>query len=130
MQDNELLELCKEVYLKLGWYPGNNYSEKVWVNNSAGKLAIKTTKETGDYWQEICPAYSLEYLLEKLPKYIELFDEHADDYLLFLRPNFKGDEWNAGYSGLGTWMPYLTDADTPLKALLKLTLALKEAGEL
>lgn len=97
--DNELYELCKEVYKRTG---GWGIEEKALTDHKLWHPEYSI------------PIYTSDYLLEKLPNTVEL--KKRDD---------------GSYSGL---MPSivgrLTLADTPLKALLKLTIALSEAGEL
>lgn len=103
-QASELFELCKEVYERTEWKPTD------WQHGDEGGQ----------------PIYTSDYLLEKLPKTI------WSTYGLAI---FPGDYVaTAGYydpDGLiGVEVNELQKADTPLKALLKLTIALSEAGEL
>lgn len=98
-EDNELFELCKQVYFTTYW------------NNNEKRLS---TGRPGTF----IPLYTSDYLLEKLPRDTALFktilvaDEHR-----YYANSAKALDSNC-YS------------DSPLKALLKLTLALHEAGEL
>ena len=106
--DNELSELCKEVYEKTGWHIGGQ-------------------DERWDYPHQmdknerfISPLYTSDYLLDKLPNYIHV------EKCVELKPSTR---WMAYHSR------YSTDhhreySSSPLKALLKLTVALHEAGEL
>lgn len=96
MNDNELFELCKQVYEATGW----------------------------DYQNGA--VYTSDYLLEKLPKKVEGADW---SYWLTLSP-MDGESWDADYEFEDTEPRHFEYADTPLKALLKLTLALHEAGVL
>ena len=99
--DTELFELCKKVYKLTGWEAPETYKAE--------------DGNPENDWQ----AYDTDYLLEKLP-----FEEHD----LFLATN----------PGVGWWVDSFdneiniprSDADTPLKALLKLTIALSDVGEL
>lgn len=122
--DNELFELCKQVYEKTGWGAwsqpdgDSDQTESYWkhldgeTENEAFKSA-EHSKWSKAVW--IAPLYTSDYLLEKLP-------------------------WSTVCSGpnegmFGSWMngkpkETFNEADTPLKALLKLTLALHEAGQL
>lgn len=105
-QASELFELCKEVYERTEWEDDLDHFD------------------AGD-----TPIYNSDYLLEKLPNKIE--GEHSIGWLT-LSPMNK-ETWSAGYEA-----DYIDDIDdyklersgTPLKALLKLTIALSEAGEL
>lgn len=125
--DNELFELCLAVYDKtslgfssrLDWWFQSEYedtaTQDTWYHQSDGE-------SRGD----ICPLYTSDYLLSKLPK--ERGDEERTYLTLDIDP--FGD-WSAYYSdGQGGSSVYIGIHNTPLKALLKLTLALHEAGEL
>ena len=105
-QDKELFELCKEVYEKTGW----------------------------DYQNGA--VYTSDYLLEKLvPFKTEAMGSRGDmmpvNAFVFVRRE-SGNEYRAGYRYNLNGSKYSNGiyADTPLKALLKLTIALHEAGEL
>jgi len=131
--DPELFELCKEVYKLTEW----NYSS---ADPTREYVYSFEAKKTGSYWEAVydehrnkdpfdnrrptgithhieslCPLYTSDYLLEKLQPTMEIFD-------LFLATN----------PGVGWWIESFDnevnisriDADTPLKALLKLTIAL------
>ncbi len=134
MRDTELFDLCKSVYEKTGWdsddllhYLGGEIHYKRLFESDMYHL--NTTKDT------YCPLYTPDYLLGKLPKWIEY--EKNQPHLLTLQPNPIGAGWNALYR-LSVATPTsarnhaieIHEADTSLKALLKLTLALHEAGEL
>ena len=106
--DKECFELCKEVSEKTDWKGGNL---RWWVSN---KQTIEGEVHTAI--NSICPLYTSDYLLEKLPSILPI-----DDF--FNLTNELG-RWFAGYTHIKA------EADTPLKSLLKLTLALHEAGEL
>ena len=102
-QASELSELCKEVYEKTGWIVGDESWE--WHTTIDAKLNSMF----------IAPKYYTDYLLEKLP---------------LVSVEKSNNEWIA-MSGRGYDGPtYGYIADTPLLALLKLTIALSEAGEL
>lgn len=97
--DNELFELCKEVYERTGWRTDH-------VIYAVGS-------------SDSAPAYTSDYLLEKLKsKNVRLERIYPWDNS---EPWWGADERQSSL--------YLT-SDTPLKALLKLTIALHEAGEL
>ena len=81
-----------------------------------------------DNEEYIAPLYTSDYLLDRLPKEL-----HKDGMKHYLTLSTKyGDEFKANYvSPSGYFYLFLEpESDTPLKALLKLTLALHEAGKL
>ena len=104
-QASELFELCREVYEKTGWKP--------------------TDWQHGD--EDGQPLYTSDYLLEKLPSPL-IFNEN--DCAIEVRRTKKDKYmWSANIRhSFGQYFKQI--ADTPLKALLKLTIALSEAGEL
>lgn len=105
--DNELFELCKEVYKKTGWVTGGH-----WV-------MIDGVKK----WYV---DYTSDYLLEKLPKNIK---DGSDFIWAWLSMDCLGDDgWQFGYRK-GAAAPLIKAiSDTPFKALLKLVIALDDAG--
>lgn len=111
--DNELSELCKEVYEKTGWDKSTEIIRKYSLNKVPSVftrppkgMELGVLSGTIE-WQ--APLYTSDYLLQKLPK--KTWIKHSE-------------LWVANLGRL-----HLT-SDTPLKALLKLTLALHQAGEL
>ena len=127
--DNELFELCKAVYAlcpdwddkKLGGfmkdvYPGEN------------PMGIFETKEVleSKYMKYICPVYNSDYLLEKLPPTIGRYGTKQ-----YLRMAKSDEGFSFCYMNYLDLVPELEcNADTPLKAILKLTIALHKANEL
>lgn len=112
-QASELFELCREVYEKTGWKPTD------WQHGDEGGQ----------------PLYTSDYLLEKLqPFKTEARGNRGDmmpvNAFVFVRRESK-NEFRAGYRYNLNGGKYSDGiyADTPLKALLKLTIALSEAGE-
>lgn len=102
--DNELFELCKEVYNRTQWE-----GEGVW-----GTLPQDFGKDSQ------ARVYTSDYLLEKLPKknIMLSFDEISGTWrTIYCADIFSTDRFRG-------------NADTPLKSLLKLTKALHDAGEL
>lgn len=106
--DQELFDLCKEVYKRTGWYGdmfGWFYTD-LFSKNEYKRMRGRNGSSI--------PEYTSDYLLEKLP-------------------------WSTVCSGpnmgmFGAWMNGKTketfnEADTPLKALLRLVIALHEAGD-
>lgn len=128
MIDTELFDLCKKVYEKTGWdVNGDHYllrptklnfdkPDKLENQESHGSdYKWQIGKDSEGMWKakEVIPLYTSDYLLEKLP------------------PKSYCGKNNVGYGvAWKTGTDYDQDADTPLKALLNLTLALKEAGEI
>ena len=105
INDNELFELCKQVYKLTGWKPTD------WRHGDSNGQ----------------PLYTSDYLLEKLPGQ---FGNRGSSSVQCLRLAKSTQGYLVGYIGIDLvwWLECL--ADTPLKALLKLTIALSEAGEL
>jgi hypothetical protein len=102
-QQKELYDLRHKVYMLTGWEPEPDLQ------------GIAVTGRS--------PLYTSDYILEKLPGNI-------GDNWLRLAP-IADNTWSAYYvqSGVKT-MRQDEWSDTPLKALLKLTIALHDAGEL
>lgn len=130
MQDNELFNLCKEVYEKTKWgMTDGDDGLSWWESNSLVILPQFVTP-----LNSICPLYTSDYLLEKLPKDIKSKEYPGKKADLYVRKSGKtiyhawyfvtSDRIRSKLSDFGEY------ADTPLKALLKLCLALKEAGEI
>lgn len=119
MQDNELFELCREVYEKT-----DLAGDQIWPD---GRLAT--------------PLYTSDYLLEKLPQFIR-FDGFEISRLEvcpagygkeYKTPNYTPKrpyvaEWCAGYHTKHGEIIKLGVSDTPRKVLLKLVIALDDAG--
>jgi len=124
--DEELFSLCVEVHARTGW---GDESLEWWLSNERRAHTVML----GAY-----PLYTSDYLLEELPPSV-----------------YEGDNWVAVHNAIGfddspIWSAEYTDGDekaandkfdrrliklvgsddTPLKALLKLTIALHDAGEL
>lgn len=144
--DNELFELCKEVYDRFPewndadfWYSENGENKLYypeWVRKKDPRRnqpkyltanGLPDMKNNFANWD--IPLYTSDYLLEKLPK----FSPFAKDaYLTVMEKQTPKDKredfyWTAGYfSGLG-W-GHTGQSDTPLKSLLRLVIALDDAG--
>lgn len=130
--DNELFELCKEVYKRHeGWdttdfcyaYLENPYVKGLWAWE-----VIPLHEDNVDDVDEWHPLYTSDYLLEKLPKRIK--DTYGKAYWLTLSPIDGDGSWSACYEYENNDSNRIEWSDSPLKALLKLTIALHEAGEL
>lgn len=114
-QASELYELCKKVYELTGWEAPETYKAE--------------DGNPENDWQ----AYDTDYLLEKLPKNLTSF--YGKAYPLSPQVMASGDMYYAMYKHDMTGPKseetmFEVEADTPLKSLLKLTIALSEAGEL
>lgn len=116
-QASELYELCKEVYKKTDWKPTES---RWWIINEYGE---RTLNYSPAIHNPTVPLYTSDYLLEKLPPTVKNSFDGDDDYLILYK---KSKRWYADYMG----QFIRCESDTPLKALLKLTIALSEAGEL
>ena len=110
-QASELHQLCKKVYELTGWEAPETYKAE--------------DGNPENDWQ----AYDTDYLLEKLP-------EEVKKRVLVVT---NGDRPHAGYAERDNYGDYTLDeyywknaqySDEVRKALLKLTIALSEAGEL
>jgi len=131
--DPELFELCKEVYEKTGWQDEGNTA-----------ISYHRTK-TGDYELDngkpayylgldniklaFIPLYTSDYLLEKLPQAVYEKGSKPKERIQFDLRLETPTEWAFFYNDNYT-SKYWSEADIPLKALLKLTIALHKAGEL
>ena len=116
-QASELYELCKEVYKRTGWNDSRLLDFRTIRMYESEELETTVT-EYG-----LVPLYNSDYLLEKLPPTVKNSFDGDDDYLILYK---KSKRWYADY--MGQFMR--CESDTALKALLKLTIALSEAGEL
>ena len=120
--DDELLDLCEQVYNRTGWECGSWYSHEI----------IKR------------PAYTMDFIIDSLPVFVydtvtRLHKESGcrnctceQRYKTYLEIHRYDTKSMACYvsNGNSRAIPYLTRATTPLKALLRLTIAMHEAGEL
>lgn len=118
--DNELFELCKEVFKRTSWH---DKSLKSWTrdwntNGFYGEPRVSTlegnqlVKEDGTG----TPLYTSDYLLEKLQR-----------QGLVLHYEIVGYGNKLWYAEVTQGVAHRV-ADTPLKALLKLAIALDDAG--
>jgi hypothetical protein len=133
--DTDLFELCKEVYRRtewqhgyLGWWVHDRYHHDIQVDRTWISDRLTDADEL------ICPLYTSDYLLEKLPPVIFTRTSDGSNLTAILTLWVNGDktvhvaymipfdEQNRG--------DYAKTADTPIKALLKLAIALDDAGEL
>ena len=128
-ESNELFELCRQVYEATGWMPVKDQyltvfekdgDKCLWVYDNCCWRTLDDSEEDAGY----VPLYTSDYLLEKLPRQIE-------DVPLCLWAAGRSD-WMAEYDGTGQFEGVNERismlSDTPLKALLSLTLKLHEEG--
>lgn len=102
--DNELFELCKEVHKRTGCgFEGNSNL---------------STHYGEDDDNEQYPAYTTDYLLDRMPEGVSLQKEGNGYWTAMTNDQAEGVSW------------YEASAKSPLKALLKLTIALDDAGQL
>jgi len=121
--DNELFELCKDVYERTGWTDEEAIIGH-WCANDKFHFYSKISPEHPND----TPLYTSDYLLGKLP--INVKDEYGIEASgLKMRVGLHGFYFHYGEFGEVT-EAYLSVDKIPLKALLKLTIALHEAGEL
>ena len=128
--DNELFELCKEVYKRTGWKDTLDFAYKskpgIWLVQRANNYNAKPSwwLVSDEVPSGCTPLFTSDYLLEKLPVY----SEDAEGMLSVTTR--QGQERNG-------WMAYYEDIDgysvgaegigeSPLEALLRLTLELHE----
>lgn len=114
-QDQELFELCREVYKQSAWKqePDISYLYKYW--DDYDELCVISIEEADD---ALVPAYTSDYLLEKLPA-TRLETWHNGHVVA---------KWFADGVPEKVRNKILVESDTPLKALLKLVIALDDAG--
>lgn len=115
MKDQELFDLCKQVYEALAW----RETHQILVVTNQG---ITTWHNNGEFevgnMGAAYPLYTSDYLLDKLPKknIMLSFDEISRTWRTIYGADIFATERIRG------------NADTPLKALLKLCLALHKEG--
>lgn len=128
--DNELFELCKEVYKRFpNWKYGVDWMQVVnpgLASQYINRVCYDPTDDEDDFLYEreemdSVPLYTSDYILEKLPAYKTELPDYEERLTLVK----EAQKYNASYGYL-----YRVEAYTPLKALLKLVLALHDAGEL
>jgi hypothetical protein len=113
--DTELFELCKEVYKRTRWQPTGYFD--------GDYVVTQEDADAGGYDDDqLKPLYTSDYLLEKLPSKL-------DGNLLLEADGSAADKWCAYYDSMPVKIIAFHEL-TPLKALLKLTIALHDAGEL
>lgn len=117
------LELCKELYALSGW----NNGLTSWVDDG-GRIRVDvepyvvTPKHL--VYNYLAPAYSLGYLVRKLPATIEVDGIRQG---LVIYPG--GDRWFCAY-GIYHSSPYYAEAKNPEDAVAKLGISLIKSGHL
>ena len=128
-QASELFELCKEVYklTRLG-HPITDFERGIVIHWDDGQMFDFPTDEL-DIEEYIAPLYTSDYLLEKLQDTVFVVRLFAMSDEFVEKRNEKA-AYCVSYRKM--WGDFTQNiyADAPLKALLKLTIALSEAGEL
>lgn len=114
MTDTETRELCAELYELTGWED----TEKVFRYD--GKEFTPSIRHPEIDSPDLVVFYDTDYLLRKLPHFIQL-TQLSGGYT----PNGWRAEKNVSQEFPGH---YKADADTPQKALLKLSLELAKQG--
>lgn len=120
------LELSKKLYKTFGW----DRTDKSWWIEQWGDYDSEVSRyahkeEEDDANSVHFPAYDTDYLLDKLPRYI---NESTNELIL----GRWGSRWRACYMpiNLGHYSELRQEADTPAEALGLLALKLKEEGML
>jgi hypothetical protein len=127
--DNELFDLCKEVYKRTKWWYPMTESHEYYTNFNPRDKHDRTWRvkryfgpkdKTGE---QMFPLYTSDYLLEKLPGI--RIDVWNDGHVIIKKQLHDGVPENVERKYGDT---VKVEADTVLKALLKLVLALNDAG--
>lgn len=151
-KDNELFDLCKEVYKRTVWDKSETDDGYDWNQRyiyedypSKGKCGTVSRDDAAGYHQHknfiVAPLYTSDYLLEKLPASIKSKEYPGKVAFLWTRKDDDSlDKYPEGRISYFAWYfvigvvdgvsEYGEYANTPLKALLKLVIALDDAGEL
>ncbi len=122
-ENRELFELCKQVYEATGW-TGTNQVIGIYYQISEADVKYGIFDRSEKRKEPVdTPLYTSDYLLEKLPSPL-IF--HNNDCAIEVRRTKKDKYmWSANIRhSYGQFFKQLSD--TPLKALLKLTLKLHE----
>lgn len=139
MKDKELFELCHDVHAR---FPSWQIEDSRFFANDFGEIKLMWGAEILPPCYFVAPLYTTDYLLEKLPIKIKtdvdrLHKEHgcmtctcSKSYYAYLEVRPLDTKSMVAYvSTLNSRaIPFLERADTTTKALLKLVLALDDAG--
>lgn len=131
MQDKELFDLCKQVYEATGW----GLVLGMLHFDADGIKTMRSYRDGIAFTKGCTPLYTSDYLLEKLPPALWVYSSKEGRKLVHLLNIARQGDGNSvalyeipydeEFRGA-----YQSRSETTLKALLKLTLALHEAGEL
>ena len=133
-ESNELFELCKQAYEATGWkYTIGRFHDDGSYDGYVGHKGVAYTPNPQDaeWLPKDIPLYTSDYLLEKLPRAVKFYGDPASmsgsgySYLSIERP--VASNWCASYRYEG-YPIHCGFGDTPLEALLRLTLKLHEEG--
>lgn len=144
MIDVASLDLCKELYELSGWsfsdysYPVKSEKTEYQKFRSYHHKAVNRyaylLENKGGNLDNAIPAYTLGYLLRKLPKF---YEEGKTVYLLTVQPNPIGAGWQAHYrfasrtpNSSNTGSRFRQEADTPEDAACLLAIELIKQGVL
>lgn len=111
-KQSELVELCKKVYEKTGWIVGDESWD--WHTTTDAKLDSMF----------IAPLYTTDYLLEKISKIVDYLSLNHNNKLSIDSLDGEKGKWYAHYWHRSRRSQ--VSSDTPLKALLRLTLKVHE----
>jgi len=132
--DNELFELCKEVYKRTEWAETDQFFMKHAVKDPPYSIVNE-----GEFYnfgnpkfgKSDVPLYTSDYLLEKLPPVIL---DPDDKIFKHIQMWINGDKHtHAGYVepyAHDDKVAYAQKSDEMRKTLMKLVIALDDAGEL
>lgn len=131
---NEDFELDKKLYEVSGWKL--TYFEWAWYDNYSTNVPTEPQirKRTGHgaiYAKYKVPHYDLEYVLAKLPRYIDIAKEVwclELEPLQYLDGRTDYGTWQCNYWHHGMGSLKVEDANTPRNAAIKLCLELKDRG--
>lgn len=128
-QDYGLFELCKQVYEATGWkYTIGRFHDDGSYDGYVGHKGVAYTPNPQDaeWLPKNIPLYTSDYLLEKLSVITDYVSVKRSNKISIDASNDEKGNWYAHY-----WFKsrrVQVKSDTPLKALLKLTIALDDAG--
>lgn len=129
--NNELFTLCKAVYKATEWDACDQYFFTK-DGQIIGKARPKINEWDKDYeagYRADVPLYASDYLLGKLPKQLDDGEVLGVGFAEYHKPyNISAYSWIASFENRYATPIMYAYSDTPLKALLKLTLKLHEEG--
>ena len=130
IESRELFELCKQLFEKTGW-DSTDLDKQMYVETEFGPDYVESIGDGETFWE--FPLYTSDYLLKKLPGELKRSDDQYGALwgMKNLTQMLDG-VWDASYRFEDEMNPpdykYSCEADTPLKALLELTMKLHEEG--